>query len=78
MKGSYSITYVLPALIPEMAEANKELGDVQNGGNAMQTYAKLGRIKDKVFRLREVLLRYCELDTLAMIKLLKKLKKYSN
>jgi hypothetical protein len=44
MKGSYSIKYVLPALVPEMAEAYKELDGVQNGGEAMQTYAKLAYI----------------------------------
>ena len=76
MKGSYSIKYVLPALVPEMAEAYKELEGVQNGGEAMQTYAKLAHMEDKeeVIRLREALLRYCELDTLAMVKVLEKLK----
>ncbi len=76
MKGSYSIKSVLPALVPEMAEAYKELDGVQNGGEAMQTYAKLPLIEDKqeVERLREALFRYCELDTFAMVKILKKLK----
>ncbi|EIF51364.1 DUF2779 domain-containing protein [Sulfurovum sp. AR] len=76
MRGSYSIKYVLPALVPEMAQAYKELDSVQNGGDAMQTYAKLAHMEDKeeVARLREALLRYCELDTLAMVKVLEKLK----
>ena len=76
MKGSYSIKYVLPSLVPEMAQAYKELDAVQNGGDAMQTYAKLAHMDDKqeVGRLREALLRYCELDTLAMVKILEKLK----
>ncbi len=76
MKGSYSIKYVLPALVPEMAQAYKELDCVQNGGEAMQTYAKLAHMEDKeeVTRLREALLRYCELDTLAMVEILKILK----
>lgn len=76
MKGSYSIKNVLPALVSDMAKAYKELDGVQNGGEAMQTYAKLIDIKDKkeVERLREALLRYCELDTLAMVKVLEKLK----
>ena len=76
MKGSYSIKYVLPALVPEMARAYKELDGVQNGGEAMQTYAKLAHMEDKeeVARLREALLRYCELDTMAMVKVLEKLK----
>ena len=76
MRGSYSIKYVLPALVPQMAQAYKELDGVQNGGDAMQTYAKLAHMKDKeeVARLREALLRYCELDTLAMVRVLGKLK----
>ena len=76
MRGSYSIKYVLPALVPEMAKAYKELDGVQNGGEAMQTYAKLAHMEDKkeVARLREALLRYCELDTLAMVMVLEKLK----
>ncbi len=76
MRGSYSIKYVLPALVPDMASAYKELDGVQNGGEAMQTYAKLVHMEDKekVSRLREALLRYCELDTMAMVKVLEKLK----
>ena len=76
MKGSYSIKYVLPSLVPEMAKAYTELEYVQNGGDAMQTYPKLATMEDKneVKKLREALLRYCELDTLAMVKVLEKLK----
>jgi hypothetical protein len=76
MRGSYSIKYVLPALAPEMAQAYKELDGVQNGGDAMQTYGRLAHMEDKeeVARLREALLRYCELDTLAMVKVLNKLR----
>jgi len=76
MKGSYSIKYVLPALVPEMAEAYKELDGIHNGSEAMQTYAKLTHMEDKaeVKRMREALLKYCELDTLAMVKILEKLK----
>jgi hypothetical protein len=76
MKGSYSIKYVLPALVPDMAQAYKELNYIQNGGDAMQTYPKLATIKDKeeVEKLRGALLEYCKLDTLAMVKVLEKLK----
>jgi len=77
MKGSYSIKYVLPALVPDMAQAYKELNYIQNGGDAMQAYPKLATIKDKeeVKKLRGALLEYCKLDTLAMVKVLEKLKK---
>lgn len=76
MRGSYSIKYVLPALVPEMAKAYEELDYIQNGSDAMQTYPLLVTMEDKeeVAKLREALLRYCELDTLAMVKVLEKLK----
>ena len=76
MKGSYSIKYVLPALVPKMAQAYKELEYVQNGGDAMSTYPRLANIKDKeeVSKLRNALLEYCKLDTLAMVEVLNKLK----
>ena len=76
MKGSYSIKYVLPALVPGMARAYKELDGVQNGGEAMQAFARLSKIDDKaeVQRLRVTLLEYCKLDTLAMVRVLDKLK----
>jgi len=76
MKGSYSIKFILPALVPDMAKAYKELDYIQNGGDAMQTYPLLANKKDKeeVAKLREALLRYCELDTLAMVRVLDKLK----
>ena len=76
MRGSYSIKYVLPSLVPEMEKAYKELDGVQNGGDAMRTYGKLANMKDKeeVKKLRNALLEYCKLDTLAMVKILEKLK----
>jgi len=76
MKGSYSIKYVLPALVPKMAKAYKELNLVQNGGDAMQAYPRLATMQneDEIKRLREALLKYCELDTLAMVEVLRKLK----
>lgn len=76
MRGSYSIKYILPALVPDMANAYEELDGVQNGSDAMHTYPRLANMEDKeeVARLREALLRYCELDTLAMVKVLSKLK----
>jgi len=70
MRGSYSIKYVFPALVPEMADAYQKLNGIHNGTEAMHTYAKLANLKDKteIQRLREALLKYCELDTFAMVK----------
>ena len=76
MNGSYSIKYVLPALVPEMAKAYKALDGVHNGSEAMNAFANLGRMdaaeKEKT---REALLKYCELDTLAMVRISEKLRR---
>ncbi|WP_345978224.1 DUF2779 domain-containing protein [Sulfurimonas sp. HSL3-7] len=75
MQGSYSIKYVLPALVPEMARAYKELDGVQNGSEAMNAFAKLsGMEPEEKEKTRHALLAYCKLDTLAMVKVLEKLK----
>ena len=41
MKGSYSIKYVLPALVPEFESAYKDLNLIHHGGEAMQAYAAM-------------------------------------
>lgn len=73
MKGSYSIKKVLPALVPEMSYEGME---VSNGDEAMGAYLSLQFEEDrtKVESVRRALLKYCGLDTLAMVKLLFKLK----
>lgn len=75
MNGSYSIKYVLPALIPEFEKAYKELNGVQNGSQAMNTFANMSKLSDaEKQKMRNSLLEYCKLDTLAMVKILEKLK----
>jgi hypothetical protein len=75
MNGSYSIKYVLPALVPEMVHAYKELDGVQNGGEAMNAYAGLAMMEvQEQERIRRALLEYCKLDTLAMVKVHQKLR----
>ena len=74
--GSFSIKSVLPAMFPNDDELNyKKLGSVQNGGDAMETFANLYLLKDKSKReeIRKDLLAYCRLDTLAMVRILEKL-----
>lgn len=73
--GSFSIKSVLPALFPDDPELDyKKLG-IQNGGMAMDTYANLYLLKDRNKRekIRDDLLAYCHLDTLAMIRIFEKL-----
>ncbi|MDK2049890.1 DUF2779 domain-containing protein [Aliarcobacter butzleri] len=79
MNGSYSIKYVLPSLVPEFEKAYKELDGVQNGSQAMNAFSKLSSLDNKEKqKLRNSLLEYCKLDTLAMVKILKELKKEVN
>jgi hypothetical protein len=76
MRGSFSIKYVMPALVPEMELAYKNLDGIHNGGEAMNAYATLHLIEDENERkkIRQSLLKYCELDTYSMVKILEKLK----
>ena len=75
MRGSYSIKAVLPALVPEMEQAYKDLELVHNGGEAMEVFPAL-KSMDIANReaYRNALLEYCKLDTLAMVKVLGKLR----
>ena len=75
MDGSYSIKYVLPALFPDDPSLNyKNLDLIHNGGEAMSSFQDLiNKTKEEQNYIRERLLRYCELDTYAMIKIYEKL-----
>ena len=77
MGGSFSIKSVLPAIYPnEPALDYHNLEGVHNGGEAMELFP---RIKDLSFdeqtTARQNLLKYCELDTYAMVKVWEELVK---
>ncbi len=76
MHGSYSIKYVLPALFPDDPSLNyKNLDLIHNGAEAMSSFQDLiNKTKEEQKYIRERLLRYCELDTYAMVKIYEKLK----
>lgn len=68
-KGSYSIKKVLPVLVPELSYKGMSIGD---GATAMTSWKNMvyGDLDmGKRGEIRENLLRYCELDTFAMIKI---------
>ena len=72
-KGSASIKKVLPVLVPELSYA--EL-DVQNGTMAIEAWGRTifeKMDKQEIEEIRSNLLKYCELDTLAMVKILEKI-----
>ena len=75
MQGSYSIKYVLPALVPEFESVYKDLNLIHHGGEAMQAYEAMAYMPAKERdAYKKALLAYCKLDTLAMVKVLEKLR----
>ena len=71
MKGSHSLKYVLPALYPNDPELDyHNLPVVHHGGEAAEAFLSLkDKSKEEQEVIREGLLRYCELDSLAMVKI---------
>lgn len=74
MKGSHSIKYVLPALFPNDEELDYEKLNIKNGSMAMNAFPTLHlKNTSEIKQIREDLLKYCCLDTLAMVRILEKL-----
>jgi hypothetical protein len=75
MQGSYSIKYVLPALFPDDPALDyHNLEGVHNGAEASAAFAEMETMSEKeLLACRENLLKYCGLDTFAMVKIWKKL-----
>ncbi len=74
--GSFSLKSVLPAMFPNDDELDyKKLGSIQNGDDAMNTFANLHLLKDKskLEEIKKDFLAYCRLDTLAMVRIWQKL-----
>ncbi len=71
--GSYSIKKVLPALVDDMGYDDLEIG---NGLDASAEFAYMCRgrySREEVGRIREQLLRYCGVDTMAMVRVWERL-----
>jgi len=77
--GSFKLKSVLPAMFPDDESASYKSLDIQDGEMAMASYARLDRVDDieEKKRIKESLLAYCELDTLAMVMIWQKLHDYS-
>jgi hypothetical protein len=71
--GSYSLKYVLPALVPEMTYAGMAVADGQQAGTAWESLVRGGMDQVEREKTRKALLEYCGQDTLAMVRLLEKL-----
>ncbi len=76
MSGSYSIKAVLPALFPDDPSLNyHNLEDVHNGSEASSSFVELEKLsQEEQEKIRNSLLKYCSLDTYAMVKIWEKLK----
>ena len=80
MKGSYSIKYVLPALYPDDPDLDySNLPGVHNGGQASEAFLSLkDKTPEEQKKIRDALLKYCKLDTLAMVKIWENLKEVTD
>jgi CRISPR/Cas system-associated exonuclease Cas4 (RecB family) len=75
-QGSYSIKKVLPALVPELSYADL---DIAEGASAARSYSELlNSNEEKAEQVKQNLLEYCRLDTLAMVEIWKVLKDIIN
>ncbi len=71
MNGSFSIKAILPTLFPNDTDLSYKNLAIQDGSGASDIYAGLHQNNDvaEVTKIREGLLAYCKLDTLAMVKI---------
>lgn len=73
-RGSASLKRVLPVLVPELSYDELEIGE---GGTASSEYMRItfGDVpEEERQKVRTALLDYCRLDTLAMVRIVAKLK----
>lgn len=81
MKGSYSIKKVLPALFPDDDDEldYAKLPGVHKGDEAANAFLTLSeKTPQEQKEIREGLLRYCELDTYAMVKIWEKFREVTD
>jgi len=72
-KGSWSIKNVLPVMVPELSYEDLQIGA---GDRAMTAWWEMvnGNLPaGEIEKMKEALLRYCELDTFAMVKIWQKI-----
>lgn len=79
MGNSFSIKSVLPAIFPSDPELDyHNLDGVHNGSEAMDIFPKIKDMSpEEQLTARNNLLKYCELDTYAMVKVWEELVRVS-
>ena len=72
-KGSWSIKHVLPVMVPDLSYKGMAIGKGDQASMAWwnMTFGQVDQREKE--QLTEALLRYCELDTLAMVEIYRKL-----
>jgi predicted RecB family nuclease len=75
--GSYSIKSVLPALVPEMSYEGMQVGNGQDAALAWESLVRGSLECAERERISKALLDYCGQDTLAMVRLLERLRSAS-
>ena len=72
--GSFGLKSVLPALVPELGYGGMEIADGMVASGELRRLLLADGMPDaERARVREALRRYCELDTLGVVKLLERL-----
>ena len=71
--GSASLKRVLPVIIPELSYNNLEINEGMEASNKWRDMIDPKTDKKESEKIYNNLLKYCELDTLAMVKILEKL-----
>ena len=76
MNGDFGLKSVLPALFPDDEEIGYQGLSIQEGGSASDTFATLHLVEDPkdVENIRQDLLAYCRMDTLALVKIMDRLR----
>lgn len=74
--GSFSLKVVLPALVPSLTYEGLEIAEGTAASRELERliFDNASLATDERARVREALLRYCELDTLGVARLLERLK----
>ncbi len=74
--GLYSLKVVLPALIPDLSYDDLA---ISHGDMASDAWVRMVQSNDdgEKSTIRKQLLEYCHLDTLAMVRILEKMKEYA-
>jgi len=78
MQGSFSLKKVLPTIVPDLSYSDLE--EVRDGMMAQQAFLELINTdtnRDRKNFLKDALLKYCELDTLAMVRMVDNLTEHA-